>query len=49
MSDEMTDGCHKWIGALTFQVRKGLVGKGTAVLLSKDLILTAAHNVYDQK
>jgi V8-like Glu-specific endopeptidase len=49
MSDEMTDGCHKWIGALTFQVQKGQFGTGTAVLISKNLILTAAHNVYDRK
>jgi V8-like Glu-specific endopeptidase len=44
----MVEGCHKWIGALTFQVRKGTVGKGTAVLISKNLILTAAHNLYDR-
>ncbi len=47
--EEMDKGCHKWIGALTFQVRKGAVGKGTAVLISRNLILTAAHNLFDRR
>jgi hypothetical protein len=36
---------HKWIGAITFKVGTGF-GKGTAVLISKNLILTVAHNIF---
>lgn len=45
----MKGGCYRWIGALTFQVRRGQVGKGTAVLIANDLILTVAHNIYNKE
>jgi V8-like Glu-specific endopeptidase len=46
---EMKQPCHRWIGALTFEVSKGQVGKGSAILISSNLILTVAHNIYDRK
>jgi V8-like Glu-specific endopeptidase len=36
------------IGALTFQTPQD-EGKGTAVLISPNLILTCAHNIYDKE
>lgn len=38
---------RKSLGALTFETRNG-IGKGTAVLISGNLILTCAHNIYDK-
>ena len=41
---------HKHIGALTFQSTKSPIpGKGSATLISPDLLLTAAHNLYDKE
>lgn len=45
---EMKQLCHRWIGALTFEVSKGQVGKGSAILISNNLILTVVHNIYDR-
>lgn len=45
---EMRSGFHRWIGAITFNDCFGREGKGSAVLISKNLILTAAHNIYNK-
>ena len=37
---------HRSIGALAFTDPMGRDGKGSGVLISKNLILTAAHNIY---
>jgi V8-like Glu-specific endopeptidase len=39
---------HRSIGALTFQHGQTWRCAGTGVLISKDLVLTAAHNIYDK-
>ena len=38
---------HRWIGALVSHDRFGNWAYGTAVLISNDLILTVAHNIYN--
>jgi V8-like Glu-specific endopeptidase len=45
----MREGFHRWIGALIFKDKFGRPGKGSAVLISNNLILTAAHNIYDKE
>ena len=37
---------HRSIGALTILDRHKHFGVGSGVLLSRDLVLTAAHNIY---
>ena len=37
---------HNLIGALLFVTKRGIVGLGTGILISPDLVLTAAHNLY---
>jgi hypothetical protein len=41
-------GYHRLIGVLLFTVKGGGIGRGTAVLISKNLIMTVAHNIYDR-
>lgn len=38
---------HNLIGAITWEDEMEEVGLGTGVLISPDLILTAAHNLVD--
>jgi V8-like Glu-specific endopeptidase len=40
---------HRWIGALVSKDGFERPSKGSAVLLSKNIILTAAHNLYDKE
>jgi V8-like Glu-specific endopeptidase len=50
--EDMQKPLHKFTGALIFLTRskKGsaALGKGTATLISPNLVLTCAHNVYNQ-
>jgi V8-like Glu-specific endopeptidase len=43
----MHSGFDQWIGALTSQDKFNRTVSGSAVLISNDLILTVAHNIYD--
>jgi V8-like Glu-specific endopeptidase len=46
---KMRTSPHKYIGALTFNsYTTQQLGKGTAVLIHPDIILTCAHNIYDK-
>jgi V8-like Glu-specific endopeptidase len=36
---------HRSIGALAFRVKNKQLGGGTGFLISKNLVLTAAHNI----
>jgi hypothetical protein len=38
---------HRSIGALTFLNKSKLPRVGSGVLISKNLVLTVAHNIYD--
>jgi V8-like Glu-specific endopeptidase len=40
---------HRSIGGVEIEDDEGLIYHGTAFLLSSDLLLTAAHNVYSRK
>ena len=40
---------HRSIGALIFLNTDGQMGFGSAVLISENLVLTAAHNVFNRK
>ena len=47
---DMTKQLHKHIGALTWSDnRVNKLGKGTGILISVNLVLTCAHNIYDLK
>jgi V8-like Glu-specific endopeptidase len=46
---DMQKPLHKFTGALTFRSRNSTaLGKGTATLISPDLVLTCAHNIYNK-
>ena len=46
--EEMRSPIHKHTGILLFrQFNQNGIGKGTAIAISPNIILTAAHNVYD--
>lgn len=40
---------HRSIGALMFSDKNGNSSAGTGVLISKDIVLTSAHNIFDKK
>lgn len=40
---------HRSIGALMFSDKNGKQAAGTGVLISKDIVLTSAHNIFDKK
>lgn len=39
---------HRSIGGMTFLTKLKQMGMGSGVLISKNLFLTAAHNIYDK-
>jgi hypothetical protein len=39
---------HRSIGALTFLNKKMQICAGTGTLISRDLVLTVAHNIFDK-
>jgi V8-like Glu-specific endopeptidase len=39
---------HRSIGALIFYIKNKGPGCGSGVIVSKNLVLTAAHNIYDK-
>lgn len=47
----MTKQLHKHIGALTYvnKIFPDQVGKGSGILISCNLVLTAAHNIYSHQ
>ncbi len=49
-STKMTDQLHKHIGVVLFQQEGNISqGKGTGILISENIALTAAHNIFDRK
>jgi V8-like Glu-specific endopeptidase len=40
---------HCVIGAITGRDKSGFLLKGSGVMISANLVLTAAHNIFDQK
>ncbi len=38
---------HRWVGALKWKTGLGYDAFGSGVLISKNLVLTAAHNIFD--
>jgi V8-like Glu-specific endopeptidase len=45
---DMKQKLHRSIGALSFLTPNKRVAAGSGVLISRNLILTAAHNLYDK-
>jgi V8-like Glu-specific endopeptidase len=39
---------HRSIGAITFLNKNKQLGMGSGVLISPNLVLTVAHNIYDR-
>jgi V8-like Glu-specific endopeptidase len=39
---------HRSIGAITFLTKKKRFAVGSGILISKNIVLTAAHNIYDK-
>jgi hypothetical protein len=48
---EMGKPIHRFIGALIFRKKKNqkILGKGTGILISPNLVLTGAQNVWNRK
>lgn len=40
---------HQLIGMISFEKESGEKGRGTGILLSSNLVLTAGHHIYDRK
>ena len=48
--EEMTGPIHKHIGVLLFESEHTIAyGKGTAMLISPNLALTCAHNIFNRR
>jgi V8-like Glu-specific endopeptidase len=46
--ERMSQPMHRHIGALLFRTRRhSQSGKGTGTLISRNLVLTSAHNIYN--
>ena len=49
-AEEMKELMHKSIGSITFNhPHKNPMGLGTGFLISENLVLTSAHNIYDRE
>lgn len=48
-SEQLCSLIHRSIGAITFLNPGKLMEVGSGVAISRDLVLTVAHNVYDRK
>ena len=46
---DMARPLHKWIGALQFTDVGDVAGIGTGCLISPNIVLTAAHNIYNSR
>jgi V8-like Glu-specific endopeptidase len=45
----MKEKLHKNIVAIIWRNNLGLVGRGSGLLISPDLVLTCAHNLYNDR
>jgi V8-like Glu-specific endopeptidase len=47
--EEFSNGVvHRSIGAMTYRNMNKQLGTGSGVLISENLVLTTAHNIYDR-
>ena len=46
---DMVRPLHKWIGALQFTDVRDEAGIGTGCLISPNIVLTAAHTIYNSR